>query len=95
MADQRIARRLTVSGRVQGVWFRGWTIDQARALRLDGWVRNRTDGTVEVLAAGPANAVERLMALCHGGPPHAQVTAVDSVPADDPGAIGFGQKPTT
>lgn len=49
MAD---ARRLTVRGRVQGVGFRAWTVREAKALGLDGWVRNRRDGTVEVLACG-------------------------------------------
>ena len=94
MSDRRIARRLIVSGRVQGVWFRGWTVDQARALRLDGWVRNRIDGTVEVMVAGQAESVDGLMALCRDGPRHAQVASVDSAPANDPGAIGFGQRPT-
>ena len=45
-------RRILVHGRVQGVWFRGWTVDVARALGLDGWVRNRRDGSVEILASG-------------------------------------------
>lgn len=94
MSDRRSARRLIVTGRVQGVWFRGWTVDQARKLGLDGWVRNRTDGTVEILAAGSTDAIARLAALCRVGPPHAQVASVDSIAADDPGATGFGQKPT-
>ena len=94
MADRRVARRLTVRGRVQGVWFRGWTVDQARRLGLDGWVRNRADGTVEVLAAGRPDAVDRLAALCQVGPPHARVASVDSMAADDPGRTGFDQRPT-
>ena len=94
MSDDRIARRLVISGRVQGVWYRGWTVDQARALGLDGWVRNRTDGTVEALIAGSQAAVDQLVALCGEGPPHARVTAVDSTPADDPGPVGFNQRPT-
>ena len=45
--------RLSITGRVQGVWYRGWTVDQAKALGLAGWVRNFTDGSVEALVNGP------------------------------------------
>jgi len=92
MVTDRQARRLIVSGRVQGVWYRGWTVDQARALRLDGWVRNRVDGTVEILAAGSEDALDRLTRLCRRGPLHARVDGVDSEPADDPGAVPFHQR---
>jgi acylphosphatase len=90
----RIARRIHIKGRVQGVWYRGWTVDQARALGLDGWVRNRHDGSVEAVAAGPAARVEELIARCHQGPPAARV---DSVTVEEtPGVVaaGFVQKPT-
>lgn len=92
--EERHARRLIVTGRVQGVWYRGWTVDQARALHLDGWVRNRTDGTVEILAAGSEDAINMLATLCKRGPPHAQVETVESLPADDPRTVGFRQRPT-
>ena len=94
MADDRVARRLRVTGRVQGVWFRAWTVEQASALRLDGWVRNRTDGSVEILAAGPSEAVDRLFALCKHGPRNARVADVESNPAEDPGPTGFDLRPT-
>ena len=54
-----VTRRLAVHGRVQGVFYRGWTVDAAPALGLDGWVRNRRDGSVEILAAGPEEASPR------------------------------------
>lgn len=94
MSDDRIARRLVISGRVQGVWYRGWTVDQARALGLDGWVRNRNDGTVEIVVAGPADAVERLTALCEQGPRDARVDGIEATSVPDPGATGFGQRAT-
>jgi acylphosphatase len=59
------------------VWYRASTERQARALGLAGWVRNRPDGSVEALAEGPRDAVERLVAWCQEGPPAAQVTSVD------------------
>ena len=52
-----IAVRVIITGRVQGVWFRGWTVQEALARRLNGWVRNCPDGTVEVVLAGPAEKV--------------------------------------
>ena len=87
-------RRLIVTGRVQGVWFRGWTVDQAVALGLDGWVRNRRDGSVEVLASGPAAAIEELIELCRQGPPAARVARVEVEEADEPVPRGFTQRPT-
>ncbi|HTU10826.1 MAG TPA: acylphosphatase [Allosphingosinicella sp.] len=87
-------RRLRVHGRVQGVWYRGWTVEQARALGLDGWVRNRRDGTVEILASGTDAAVEALVARCHDGPPAAQVERVESEEADEASPPGFAQRPT-
>lgn len=73
----KVARHLMISGRVQGVFFRNWTVDTAKAMGLGGWVRNRMDGSVEALVEGPAEAVERFIALAHEGPPAAQVARVD------------------
>lgn len=67
---------LLVSGRVQGVWFRGSTAGEARKLALSGWVRNLADGRVEVLAEGPRPALEKLVTYCHRGPTFARVSAV-------------------
>lgn len=95
-ADQstRKAVRLRISGQVQGVWFRGWTLEVARGLDLDGWVRNRIDGTVEVLAVGAPDCVDRLIAACHDGPPAAAVSGVEVTPAEGIVATGFRQMPT-
>jgi acylphosphatase len=88
--------RLTIRGRVQGVGYRVWATDAARALGLAGWVRNRTDGTVEAVAAGDDAAVERFIAACRTGPSLARVTAVDIAPAEptDAGGPGFDYRST-
>jgi acylphosphatase len=94
MSEGRIARRIHVKGRVQGVWFRAWTIEQATELGLDGWVRNRQDGSVEAVAVGPTDKVEQLIARCREGSP---ASRVDNVIVDEtPGIVasGFTQKPT-
>jgi len=67
--------RVTIRGRVQGVGYRYWLEQQARG--LEGWVRNRRDGSVEALFAGPADAVSAMIASCRRGPGSARVDAVD------------------
>ncbi len=74
MADKAIAVR--VEGRVQGVSFRAWTQEQARSLGLAGWVRNRSDGSVETLIQGSGAAVSTLLERLRDGPPAARVTRV-------------------
>ena len=86
----RTAVRVRVSGRVQGVWFRAWTGDRAREVGLDGWVRNRADGTVEALFTGPAAAVARMVEACRDGPPAARVDDVVSEAAGETVAPGSG-----
>ena len=82
-------RHVIVSGRVQGVWFRDSMRREAERLALAGWVRNLPDGNVEAVFEGPPEAVERLSAWCHRGPPGARVTSV--IPRDEPpeGLTGF------
>lgn len=70
-------RRVVVRGRVQGVGYRAWTEDTALLNGLDGWVRNRRDGTVEALFAGAPEAVEGMIAACRRGPESARVDAVE------------------
>ena len=89
-----IVRRLVVHGRVQGVFYRGWAVDAARALGLRGWVRNRRDGTVDMLVAGERDGVERMVALCGQGPPAARVDRVEVAEADEEAPAGFSQRPT-
>jgi acylphosphatase len=72
---------VVVRGRVQGVGFRWFVREQARALGLKGWVRNRPDGAVEVAAAGPPESVARLRDMLHEGPPGASIAGVDDVHA--------------
>ncbi|MEO3431468.1 acylphosphatase [Pelagibius sp. CAU 1746] len=86
--------RVVVAGRVQGVWYRAWTEQQARALGLDGWVRNRRDGTVEAVLAGEPAVVEAMIQALWEGPPLAQVTAIDRFEHGVPVAAGFVVKPT-
>lgn len=78
-----------VSGRVQGVWFRAWTAGEAVKLGLDGWVRNRKDGTVEALFSGTDADVAAMLEKCRKGPPLARVDAIDTSAADAPEARGF------
>lgn len=68
---------LVIHGRVQGVFFRQHTLEQARSLGVTGWVRNRRDGTVEVVAEGKEDKVKKLVQWCHQGPPSALVTLVE------------------
>lgn len=88
------AKHLVVHGRVQGVWYRGWAVETARALGLTGWVRNRGDGTVEAVVAGDAAAVSRFIAEAHRGPAAARVTAIDVSDCPPQDFDGFGQRPT-
>lgn len=82
--------RFVVRGRVQGVFFRQSAVEQARALALTGWVRNREDGCVEGVASGPSAALARLHAWLQHGPPAAQVEGVDwNADADEPVSGGF------
>jgi acylphosphatase len=90
----RLALHLIVRGRVQGVGYRWWTVGQAKALGLAGWVRNRGDGSVEILAMGAAHALEDLAAACDRGPAAASVAAVERAVASDDGSLGFEQRPT-
>lgn len=85
-----LCRRCVVTGRVQGVWFRANTREQAQRLGVDGYVRNLADGGVEVLACGAPEAVEALSNWLRRGPPMAEVRMLDceEIPLD-PDASGF------
>jgi acylphosphatase len=72
----RAILQVVIQGRVQGVGYRAWVEYQARASHLEGWVRNRRDGSVEAVFAGSAKAVAEMVALCRRGPPSAKVTVV-------------------
>jgi acylphosphatase len=83
-----------IEGRVQGVWYRGWTMEEATRRGLQGWVRNRSDGSVEAKFAGPAAAVDAMVLACWRGPPAARVTAVNVAPAPWPASPGFKLRTT-
>jgi acylphosphatase len=80
----KVARRLVVHGRVQGVGYRDAAVQAAFALSIEGWVRNRSDGTVEAHAQGEPDAVGRFVEWCRQGPSLARVSSVDAsdVPVD-------------
>lgn len=84
--------RVLIEGRVQGVWYRGWTVDAATARGLNGWVRNLSDGRVEAVFSGPTHQVEAMIAACHQGPPSANVRAVTAEPWTDIPGHGFHQR---
>jgi acylphosphatase len=88
------ARRVIISGRVQGVGYREWVVSRASGLGLAGWVRNRADGTVEALVDGDEPATQELLRLCRRGPPRAHVTQVEEILADPPAEPGFHRRPT-
>ncbi|HEV7636365.1 MAG TPA: acylphosphatase [Bradyrhizobium sp.] len=70
-------RHVTIEGRVQGVGYRAWVEHRARAHGLEGWVRNRRDGSVEAVFAGAADVVTEMVASCGRGPSSARVEAVN------------------
>jgi acylphosphatase len=84
------ARHLRISGKVQGVGYRASFAEQARALRLSGWVRNRMDGSVEAAVRGTPEAVEQMVAWSRRGPAAAQVSDVAVTSIDDAALPGDG-----
>jgi acylphosphatase len=92
--SETTAVRVRITGRVQGVWYRGWTVDQARRLHLAGWVRNRFDGSVEAVFSGPEHAVRAMIDSCRRGPPGAVVREIIEEVETEPVAQGFRQAPT-
>ena len=88
--------RLFITGRVQGIGFRYWCVREAQRLGIDGWVRNRKDGSVEAVAHGTAEAVGALIEACRRGPSAAAVEEVHVSDADmmEAGPHGFREQPT-
>jgi acylphosphatase len=91
MSDERIVRHVIVRGRVQGVGFRAFVEHHATQRNLEGWVRNRRDGTVEAVFAGPAGSVTGMIRACKVGPLSSKVDAIDQRDAAD--AELSGRKP--
>ena len=85
---------LVITGRVQGVGYRAWAERTAATLGIRGWVRNRSDGSVELYAAGTQQAIEALIeASCHG-PRAAAVEHIAIEDAEDDGSTDFSARPT-
>ena len=84
-----VARHVRVSGLVQGVFFRAWTAEKARALGVTGWVRNASDGSVEAHLEGEKWSVQEMVDLLHRGPPSAEVARVANEEAEPEGADQF------
>lgn len=92
--SQTLALHLSISGLVQGVSYRWSMVIEARRLGLDGWVRNRFDGSVEAVAGGPADKVQKLVDWARRGPPAARVDQVESEAWNERIDPGFHQLPT-
>lgn len=86
------AVRLSITGRVQGVGYRWWTVRMARALGVAGWVRNEADGSVSAHAEGDGAAIAALIAECGSGPPGARVDGVHASVADHENFGSFEQR---
>jgi acylphosphatase len=78
-----------IAGRVQGVAFRAYTVDEAAARGVTGWVRNGPDGRVEAVFEGERAVVEAMIAWCRKGPPAARVNSVEVVWEEPRGELGF------
>jgi acylphosphatase len=92
--DDLTALRLRVEGFVQAVGYRHFAIEEATRLGLDGWIRNRTDGTVEILVSGPTKAVETFVAAAMRGPTGSRVKNVELHNAEPPAEKGFRRRPS-
>ena len=89
MAESAVRRRVVASGRVQGVFFRDSTRQEAERRGVAGWVRNRSDGAVEAVFEGPPDDVDALIELCRAGPGHANVEHLDVETEEPEGLSGF------
>ncbi|GAB4517268.1 MAG: acylphosphatase [Amphiplicatus sp.] len=94
MAEDRVSVRLIVRGRVQGVGYRAWAQREAWAAGLDGWARNRSDGSVEALVCGAPERARAFIEKAWRGPPAARVTAIEEIRAEAPPEPGFRILPT-
>jgi acylphosphatase len=90
--DELSHLRLRIKGFVQAVGYRNYTVGHARRLGLDGWVRNRYDGTVEILISGPTIKVEEFVGLCIKGPMGAKVEDIEMRRDQPPEVKGFSRR---
>ena len=92
--DDVTSLRLRVEGYVQAVGYRHFAIQEGLRLGLDGWIRNRADGTVEILVSGTTKAVEAFVAAAMKGPPGSRVKNVELHKAEPPADKGFHRRPS-
>lgn len=83
-----------ISGRVQGVSYRAWTVDKATSLGIDGWVRNLSDGTVEAVFSGEQSVIDAMLEACKQGPIAAKVTSINTQESTEAPQKGFRHLPT-
>ena len=84
-----VRKHVVITGRVQGVWFRARTQEEAESLGVTGWVRNLPDGSVEAVFEGEVSAVAAVVKWCGKGPPHAIVDSVSALDESPQGLTGF------
>jgi acylphosphatase len=89
VAETPVRRRVVASGDVQGVFFRDTTRREAAGRGVAGWVRNRSDGTVEAVFEGPPDAVSAMVDFCRAGPGSSDVEQLDVEPEEPEGLDGF------
>lgn len=90
-----VRAHIIISGRVQGVYFRGNIKEQADSMGVSGWVRNLANGKVEAVFEGEVEDVRRMVAWCHKGPPAARVDDVETHWEEATGESGFGLRRTS
>jgi len=89
MSSEIVAVHARIEGKVQRVWYRNWTVESAMQRGLTGWVRNRSDGTVEAVFAGPKDQVDDMVKACWQGSPKSKVTNVVTTACELPQCAGF------
>ena len=94
MDNEIISMNVRIEGDVQGVGFRDFAVREANERGLKGWVRNRSDGTIEMVACGLRSDVEAFIATCIAGPRGARVTACNLQPTELPNGAGFARRPS-
>jgi acylphosphatase len=89
-----ITKHLIIKGHVQGVSYRAWLQNEAKSLDIDGWVRNRSDGSVEALIHGPEDCIQKLIEQAHEGPFLAKVATIISTDGRFDGSTSFDIRPS-
>ena len=92
VAKKMNARRVLIEGRVQRVGYRDWAVRTARSCGVAGWVRNLSDGRVEILATGDDAAIDAFLDECRTGPPLADVTRLEATPVETRPVKGFTKR---